>query len=121
MSCDLNQQKIHLLDEACNSKCKFEHISDSPSLSKVNEKNLMHVKQTPGKLYNCSHCANTFSNNNDLIIHLKIHHGDKPYQCSDCDKAFSNNNELAKHLRIHSHNIQNTQLNNSSKYSNILC
>jgi len=49
---------------------------------------ISHAREKP---YKCSQCEKTFSDNNNLKIHLKIHTGERSYQYSQCDKAFFGN------------------------------
>ena len=48
-----------------------------------------------------SKCDMTFSNNNNLISHIRMHAGEKPYNCNECDMTFSNNSKLISHMRTH--------------------
>ena len=43
------------------------------------------------KRINAANVKKTFSDNNNLKIHLKIHTGERSYQYSQCDKAFFGN------------------------------
>ncbi|CAL4123189.1 unnamed protein product, partial [Meganyctiphanes norvegica] len=51
--------------------------------------------------YQCRLCDKAFSQNRDLIKHMRIHTREKTCQCNLCDKAFSMNCYLIKHLRTH--------------------
>ena len=49
----------------------------------------------------CKVCEKSFSCKSKLIIHRRIHAGEKPYKCNVCEKTFSYMHVLANHKRIH--------------------
>lgn len=51
----------------------------------------------------CPHCGKVFLSNANLIIHIRIHTGERPYHCDDCNVSFTNSSHLYRHYRTASH------------------
>lgn len=51
--------------------------------------------------YKCTECCRTFTHESNLIVHQRIHSGDRRYQCKECGKEFSQRTSLMVHLRTH--------------------
>lgn len=47
------------------------------------------------------HCGKTFTRNEELTRHKKIHTGLRPFSCHQCDKKFGRKDHLKKHKRSH--------------------
>lgn len=49
----------------------------------------------------CQHCGKQFHSRSHLILHQRIHSGDKPYQCLSCGTRFNRLENLGQHKRVH--------------------
>lgn len=46
-------------------------------------------------------CGKTFTRNEELTRHKRIHSGLRPYPCSACGKKFGRRDHLKKHMKTH--------------------
>ena len=88
---------------------KSEHnrkICDSASSSKEKKKNTQIgysslCNEEKKKKFACSHCSRSFQQLNALLIHIRVHSGEKPHKCSVCTKSFRQSCHLIRHKRLH--------------------
>ena len=49
----------------------------------------------------CDVCKKSFKYKSFLIIHKRVHTGEKPFKCDICEKSFAEKGNLTKHMLIH--------------------
>uniref|UniRef100_UPI0001A2BDCF uncharacterized protein LOC100006445 isoform 2 n=1 Tax=Danio rerio TaxID=7955 RepID=UPI0001A2BDCF len=78
-----------------------KHHVKSEEETRTNTDGSVSMNSTAVKSLACTQCGKRFSRKYGLIIHMKIHAGEKPYKCSHCDKRFSKLRDLKAHRKIH--------------------
>ena len=53
------------------------------------------------KEHSCKTCGKYFSLKSRLVIHERIHTGEKAHECDICKKSFVQSSDLFKHKRKH--------------------
>merc|ERR1712071_712969 len=49
----------------------------------------------------CSHCGRLCKTRGQLIIHQRIHSGERPFVCPTCPKSFRSHKLLKEHMKRH--------------------
>ena len=49
----------------------------------------------------CDVCDKLFKNNSVMVVHKRMHFGERPYKCTDCGERFSYSSRLKTHHQIH--------------------
>ena len=63
-------------------------------------KNHMRLK-CRGKQYQCDVCVKFFNNYSVMVVHKRVHFGERPYKCVDCGDRFNCESSLKTHYKIH--------------------
>jgi uncharacterized Zn-finger protein len=61
----------------------------------------VHGSEQTRKIKQCPICAKVFSNNTQLVTHLRVHTKERPYTCEHCGKSFTQKSTLNRHARVH--------------------
>nr|XP_014091896.1 uncharacterized protein LOC106618618 isoform X1 [Bactrocera oleae] len=96
-----NNTRPHSLTPPQNSdslKQEIENINSTPRSASTPPSK---PSQENAAVFACPYCEKKFRFENNLIIHQRIHTGEKPYKCTACEFECSHINKLMKHMRIH--------------------
>ena len=63
-------------------------------------KNHMRLKCS-GKKHQCDVCEKFFNNYSVMIVHKRVHFGERPYKCCDCGYRFNCESSLKTHEKMH--------------------
>jgi hypothetical protein len=51
--------------------------------------------------HECDVCGATSADRSNLVVHMRVHTGERPYKCDLCHAAFTESGSLSKHMRTH--------------------
>ncbi|XP_052261847.1 gastrula zinc finger protein XlCGF57.1-like [Dreissena polymorpha] len=59
---------------------------------------VMHVKHCANS---CPICFKMFQRKAHLVIHTRMHTGEKPFKCTVCGRRFAQKSNMKKHMIVH--------------------
>lgn len=107
-----NTSDSDLFSDSCNvqdENIKIENKFLDTSIDK-NKENI--------KTFECIECKNTFSKQNQLKLHMRIHKK-KNYSCKICPEVFAASQQLVQHMKTHDNS--NIQKKNQDKETVHIC
>ena len=105
-SCSGSNNSVHGKDflkanESLKGK-ELHYCSYCEKSFKYKSRLIIHQRVHTGEkpFFSC-YCGKSYSQKSSLITHQRIHTGEKPFLCSICGKSFSETGNFIKHQRIH--------------------
>ncbi|GBG32546.1 Zinc finger protein [Hondaea fermentalgiana] len=92
-------------------KPKRMRAASGPALSRgelletMSDIKIFRPLETPGKKkdirFMCDACGKGFRKRSEVVVHVRVHTGERPLKCSMCDRCFAHPSNLRAHERKH--------------------
>ncbi|VVD00261.1 unnamed protein product, partial [Leptidea sinapis] len=84
-----------------NTKQNLNKTKDAELIDYNNRDDCGDTKGNEKERLSCNVCDKTYTKASSLVVHYRLHTGDKPYSCSLCEKTFTYSSSLLFHNRTH--------------------
>jgi len=105
------QQEDHQQTESTSTTPKRMRAATGPPLTRgefletISGINVYRPLETPGKKkairFMCDACEKGFRKRSEVVVHIRVHTGERPLKCSMCDRRFAHPSNLRAHERKH--------------------
>jgi len=103
----------NIFDDTNASQQISEHISDGSMPKqemKVEEiETKKKRKETKSDLFRCEFCQKVLYDEQTLVVHSRVHTGEKPFSCELCGNNYASNKSLKNHSKTHEDGYQGTK------------
>ena len=105
-----NEEVLTIPEEGFNSKDILVKTEAIPPLFPPSKELIIHQDDLSSRIHTgektfhkCHICERLYSQKSSLVIHMRVHTGERPYQCDICQKLFTSSSKLKKHFLTMKH------------------
>ncbi|XP_069083832.1 zinc finger protein 558-like isoform X2 [Pleurodeles waltl] len=101
-SCESTVKNSSILCESTTQQSSKPYMhADSGQTSQKTSYSQYHQAHNVKGRYACTECGKSFGAMSNLLIHRRIHTGERPYHCTVCGKSFNQIGAFHRHQKMH--------------------